>query len=253
MIGKAKFGRRLGHRGEDGLQIELMFPMLPTREWAAGRAILDRQIIRIDDIQSEPGLNSTIRGGTAKSALLYPVGSRARSPTKSNTGCGSPGEADIAFRTSMVAAWYSIRSPYSMLRRASAASRSLSSCRSSTRTDHPSSRHPGDQLRASGPPVGRSVRSDHQRGRDRQYPGPRRGAAAGRGGTDRRCGACQSGGGLGRDLRSRRRQELVAMGAAGLNRDLPRDRRHACGIGGNRVHERRASRGLGGRSAMVSG
>ena len=49
-------------------------------------------------------------------------------------------------------------------------------------------------------------------------------------GTERRCGACQSGGGLGRDLRSRRWQELVAMGAAGLIRDLPRDHRIACGI-----------------------
>ena len=53
--------------------IKSMFPMLPTRDWAAGRAILDRQIIRIDDIQSEPGLNSAIRGGTAKSALLIPL------------------------------------------------------------------------------------------------------------------------------------------------------------------------------------
>jgi two-component system, NtrC family, sensor kinase len=53
--------------------IKSMFPMLPTRDWAAGRAILDRQIIRIDDIQSEPRLNSAIRGGTAKSALLIPL------------------------------------------------------------------------------------------------------------------------------------------------------------------------------------
>ena len=35
----------------------------------------------------------------------------------SNTGCASPGEADITFSTSMVAACCSIRSPYSLLRR----------------------------------------------------------------------------------------------------------------------------------------
>ena len=41
---------------------------------------------------------------------------RARSTISSNTGCASPGEADITFSTSMVAACCSIRSPYSLLR-----------------------------------------------------------------------------------------------------------------------------------------
>ena len=40
----------------------------------------------------------------------------ARRTIRSNTGCGSPGEADIAFSTSMVADCCSIRSPYSLLR-----------------------------------------------------------------------------------------------------------------------------------------
>ena len=40
----------------------------------------------------------------------------ARRAINSNTGCGSPGEADIALSTSIVAACCSIRSPYSLLR-----------------------------------------------------------------------------------------------------------------------------------------
>ena len=39
---------------------------------------------------------------------------------------------------------------------------------------------------------------------------------------------------------------MVAMGAAWLNCDLPCDRRHARGIGGDIVHRGCASRGLGG-------
>ena len=43
-----------------------------------------------------------IRAAVAPSARR--TDSRARSTIRSNTGCGSPGEADIAFSTSMVAA-----------------------------------------------------------------------------------------------------------------------------------------------------
>ena len=53
--------------------IKSMYPMVPTREWAAGRAILDRQIIRIDDMGSDLGINSIMRGATAKSALVIPL------------------------------------------------------------------------------------------------------------------------------------------------------------------------------------
>src|SRR6266404_7904756 len=37
--------------------LEAMYPMAPTREWPAGRAILDRQVIHIRDIETEPGLH----------------------------------------------------------------------------------------------------------------------------------------------------------------------------------------------------
>ena len=53
--------------------IKSMFPMLPTREWPAGRAILDRQIIRIDDIQSEPGAKLRHPGRHGKVGASYPV------------------------------------------------------------------------------------------------------------------------------------------------------------------------------------
>jgi hypothetical protein len=46
---------------------EAQFPMVPSRGWAFGRAILDRRIIRIDDMEAEPGLDPTLRGITAKS------------------------------------------------------------------------------------------------------------------------------------------------------------------------------------------
>ncbi len=52
---------------------EAMYPMVPTQEWPAGRAILDRQLIRIDDFETEPGLNPRMRGLTAKSGVLVPL------------------------------------------------------------------------------------------------------------------------------------------------------------------------------------
>jgi GAF domain-containing protein len=53
--------------------VEAMYPMGPTPEWPAGRAIIDRQIIHIRDLETEPGLTPTMRGLTAKSAVLVPL------------------------------------------------------------------------------------------------------------------------------------------------------------------------------------
>jgi GAF domain-containing protein len=49
------------------------FPMAPTREWHFGRAILDRQLTRIDDMESDSGLDPTLRGITAKSNVTTPI------------------------------------------------------------------------------------------------------------------------------------------------------------------------------------
>ena len=53
--------------------LEAMYPMVPTREWPPGRAIIDRQIIHIGDLEAEPGLPPALRGLTAKSAVLVPL------------------------------------------------------------------------------------------------------------------------------------------------------------------------------------
>ena len=47
--------------------------MVPTRDWHVGRAILDRRIIRIDDQESEPGLNPTLRGITRSRTVAVPL------------------------------------------------------------------------------------------------------------------------------------------------------------------------------------
>ena len=52
---------------------QAMFPMAPTREWGVGRAILERRVIRIDDLETEPGLSPTLRAGTAKSSITIPL------------------------------------------------------------------------------------------------------------------------------------------------------------------------------------
>ena len=52
---------------------EDMYPMAPSREWPIGRAIIDRQIIQISDVEAEPGLNPVMRGITAKSSLVAPL------------------------------------------------------------------------------------------------------------------------------------------------------------------------------------
>jgi signal transduction histidine kinase len=53
--------------------VEAMYPMGPTREWPPGRAIIDRQIIHISDLETEPGLAPAMRGLTVKSAVLVPL------------------------------------------------------------------------------------------------------------------------------------------------------------------------------------
>jgi two-component system NtrC family sensor kinase len=53
--------------------VKAMYPMEPTREWPAGRAIIDRQIIHISDLETEPGLTPAMQGLTVKSAVLVPL------------------------------------------------------------------------------------------------------------------------------------------------------------------------------------
>src|SRR6266446_4575073 len=53
--------------------LEAMYPMAPTREWPAGRAILDRQVLHIRDIEREPWLSPAMRGLTVKSSVLVPL------------------------------------------------------------------------------------------------------------------------------------------------------------------------------------
>jgi cell division protein FtsB len=52
---------------------QAMFPMAPTREWGVGRAILECRVIRIDDLETEPGLSPALRAGTAKSSITIPL------------------------------------------------------------------------------------------------------------------------------------------------------------------------------------
>jgi two-component system, NtrC family, sensor kinase len=54
-------------------RVAAMYPMPLNRYSAAGRAILDRRIIRIDDLESEPGLHPVLRRQTAKSAVVVPL------------------------------------------------------------------------------------------------------------------------------------------------------------------------------------
>ena len=53
--------------------VEAMYPMAPSREWGVGRAIMDRRIYRIDDLETEPGLNPALRVITAKSQVAVPL------------------------------------------------------------------------------------------------------------------------------------------------------------------------------------
>jgi two-component system, NtrC family, sensor kinase len=53
--------------------VEAMYPMAPSREWGVGRAIMDHRIYRIDDLETEPGLNPALRAITAKSQVAVPL------------------------------------------------------------------------------------------------------------------------------------------------------------------------------------
>jgi hypothetical protein len=53
------------------------FPMPPTRDSGAGRAILDRRIIRIDDMEADPGLHPISRRLTASPVNPWRVGDRS--------------------------------------------------------------------------------------------------------------------------------------------------------------------------------
>jgi two-component system, NtrC family, sensor kinase len=74
-------GTLIHHRAATGVSddptvraaVTSMYPMVPTREWPVGRAIMDRQIVRINDMETEPGLNPALRSITAKSSLAIPL------------------------------------------------------------------------------------------------------------------------------------------------------------------------------------
>jgi signal transduction histidine kinase len=53
--------------------VQAMYPMKPTREWPAGRAIIDRQVIHIRDFESDPWLTPAMRGLTVKSSVMVPL------------------------------------------------------------------------------------------------------------------------------------------------------------------------------------
>jgi two-component system, NtrC family, sensor kinase len=53
--------------------VQAMYPMKPTREWPAGRAIIDRQVIHIKDFEADPWLTPAMRGLTVKSSVLVPL------------------------------------------------------------------------------------------------------------------------------------------------------------------------------------
>jgi GAF domain-containing protein len=53
--------------------LEAMYPMAPMREFPSGRAILDRQIIHIRDMETEPWLSPAMRGLTVKSSVSVPL------------------------------------------------------------------------------------------------------------------------------------------------------------------------------------
>ena len=53
--------------------VQAMYPMRPTREWPAGRAIIDRQVIHIRDFESDPWLTPAMRGLTVRSSVMVPL------------------------------------------------------------------------------------------------------------------------------------------------------------------------------------
>src|SRR4051812_1388066 len=65
-------GTRVSDHPSARQALQTMYPMPPPREWPSGRAIIDRQIIQIRDLESEPGLTPAMRGLTVKSSVLVP-------------------------------------------------------------------------------------------------------------------------------------------------------------------------------------
>jgi signal transduction histidine kinase len=53
--------------------VQAMYPMRPMREWPAGRAVIDRQVIHIRDFESDPWLTPAMRGLTVKSSVMVPL------------------------------------------------------------------------------------------------------------------------------------------------------------------------------------
>jgi GAF domain-containing protein len=53
--------------------VEAVYPMVPSRERAIGRAILDGQIVHIDDYDADPELSPATRGITVKSTVVIPL------------------------------------------------------------------------------------------------------------------------------------------------------------------------------------
>src|SRR5215813_11435948 len=55
--------------------LEAMYPMAPTRAFPSGRAILDRQVVHVRDMATEPWLSPALRGLglTVKSSVSVPL------------------------------------------------------------------------------------------------------------------------------------------------------------------------------------
>jgi GAF domain-containing protein len=74
-------GTLIHHRASTGISDDpavraarlASYPKLPERDDVQGRAILDRHLIRVDDLEAEPGLNPAARGLTAKSVVVLPM------------------------------------------------------------------------------------------------------------------------------------------------------------------------------------
>jgi GAF domain-containing protein len=51
--------------------MEAMYPMVPSRDWHVGRVVLDKQLTRVDDYDTDP--NPALHGLTAKSSVMVPL------------------------------------------------------------------------------------------------------------------------------------------------------------------------------------
>jgi two-component system, NtrC family, sensor kinase len=72
-------GKLLWHRAVSGgdeatnQRLVAMFPMAPTRQLLSARAILDRQIVHVRDMDAEPGLFQAVHDAGTKSLLALPL------------------------------------------------------------------------------------------------------------------------------------------------------------------------------------